>query len=417
MAPCRPVSYTHLIWQLQLPTPVNSSSSSSSTSSASVSIPEYSIPSTINTISTSTTPRSSAHQHLLPSRQLHVIDTSIRNIPITKQKRKKPTKIPNTTSSIVEWRKKLGISSNNNNNNHVLTNIDITDTEGLSIDTELSSSNFITNPPPPPPTQILRQHSQSSPPSYPNTSSNLTLEQVIDQIPTEYKQSPTKNKMGPTLMMNNNGISENQTQDHIIPSTPPVPPFFPHSSNRSPISTSVSMSTLDKYLNNADINKNRKLAKDSVINITNESVLKQDYVYIYTIPFKADGPAMCLDSYSQIDNDLITSLVSKYKTSLKSVNTLPCILMLGKNGDLSYVKNNSPTSPTASKNSELMVNVADSDLSMYDFEFDELARKGFLILERYRKKLWFISLPSIPILSSISPPSQTLVSIFSHPHS
>lgn len=46
-------------------------------------------------------------QNILPTRQLHVIDTPARSIQITKQKRKKPTKISNTTSSIVVWRKGL----------------------------------------------------------------------------------------------------------------------------------------------------------------------------------------------------------------------------------------------------------------------------------------------------------------------
>ena len=51
------------------------------------------------------------NKHMISNRQLHVIETPIKNITIAKQKRKKPAKISNTTSSIVEWRKKLGISA------------------------------------------------------------------------------------------------------------------------------------------------------------------------------------------------------------------------------------------------------------------------------------------------------------------
>lgn len=43
------------------------------------------------------------------NKQLHVIDTTIKNIPIQPRKRK-PMKVAQTTSSIVEWRKTLGLS-------------------------------------------------------------------------------------------------------------------------------------------------------------------------------------------------------------------------------------------------------------------------------------------------------------------
>ena len=134
---------------------------------------------------------------------------------------------------------------------------------------------------------------------------------------------------------------------------------------------------------------------------TDIHILKQDYVFIYGIPYEHEGPAMSLNSYNKIDNDLITSLVSQHKEELKISELFLQLLTLKKNGMLSYKNTDMEENESRQNEEHQMANIEDTDLSMYDFEFNELTRKGFLILEKYKKKLWFISLPSYSLLSKI----------------
>lgn len=233
-------------------------------------------------------------QVMLPNRQLHVIDTPVRNIPITKQKKKKPTKVSNTTSSIVEWRKRLGISVND---------------------------------------PVLKQDT-------------CTLSQSASK---SRPGSPALTKPKASLPRLNIGDS-NGTH-----STPP--------NSASPIDMP------DNRISN------ELLTQDSL-------VLKQGCVNIFEIPYQADGPEMSLKTYSKVDNELITQLVLRHDKALKS--RPPSFLTLFKDGTLSYRSDSS---------SKHIVNIGDPNLSMYDFDFNEQKRTGFLILEKYRIKIWFISIP------------------------
>lgn len=301
--------------------------------------------------------------HMMPNRQLHVIDTPIRNIPITKQKKKKPAKVSNTTSSIVEWRKKLGISSND---------------------------------------AIIIPNSKSSPSEH------------IPSIPTQQRPelppqqiSPT-NGMIPPLLVNPQQLPRSQ-----INATLPLVYAPPHSGSISvPVTTVNPQSAPSQLSSNTNVAVsplgNQATPQGSkpfaIVNTNGNSsqqkynslVLKQDCVNIFEIPYRLNGPEMSLRSYNKIDNDIITELVLQHKTELRSPNqsTSPSVLTLFKDGTLSY-KNGS--------SSRHIVNIGDTDLSMYDFEFYEKKSKGFLILEKYKYKIWFVSLPTKPFSAPPGP--------------
>ncbi|QLL30799.1 hypothetical protein HG536_0A06140 [Torulaspora globosa] len=240
-------------------------------------------------------------QMVLCNRQLHVIDTPLRNIPVTKQKKKKPAKISNTTSSIVEWRKRLGISV----------------------------SDSLVQP-------------EITPPSQPVAASRAS--------------SPAFGKPTPSLPRVNTRNANGTTKGKI--STPP--------SSASPIDMPDN-SIGDEIL-----------AQDSL-------VLKKGCVNIFEIPYRLDGPDMSLKTYSKVDNELITQLVLRHELELKS--RAPSFLTLFKDGTLSYRSDSS---------SKHIINIGDPNLSMYDFDFNEKERTGFLILEKYKVKIWFISIPDRP---------------------
>lgn len=247
-------------------------------------------------------------QMMIPNRQLHVIDTPLRNIPITKQKKKKPAKVSNTTSSIVEWRKRLGISVGD-----PLVQQDVPP-QSQPVNTRPASPALGKPPPGKPP---------------------------LGKPPLG---KPTKSLPQLNIRTTNGNTS-----------TPP--------SRASPI---------DMPSNSIG---NEILAQDSL-------VLKQGCVNIFEIPYRSDGPEMSLQTYSKVDNELITKLVLRHDTELKSQT--PSFLTLFKDGTLSY------RSDSTSKH---IVNIGDPNLSMYDFDFNEQKRTGFLILEKYRVKIWFISIP------------------------
>lgn len=259
-------------------------------------------------------PRSS--HHMIANRQLHVIDTPIRNIPITKQKKRKPVKISNTTSSIVEWRKKLGISAG-----------DPLATPESSIQMHTPPINRPSSP------AFIQPALRSAPASQP------------PRIP----MSPARNSSSslPRLAIDtNNGANG-------MPSNKSSPIDMP--------SNGVSKAIA---------------AQDSF-------AMKQDCVVIFEIPFRLQGPEMSLTGYSRVDNDLITKLVQEHDTQLRSPP--PSIMTLFKDGTLSY---------RAESSSRHIINISDPNLSMYDFDFNQEKGNGFLILERYRTKIWFVSIPS-----------------------
>lgn len=93
---------------------------------------------------------------------------------------------------------------------------------------------------------------------------------------------------------------------------------------------------------------------------------------------------MSLQSYKRVDNELITQLVGEHKSELRPSGAILSLLTLYKNGTLQYKQKQSV---------HQMANIGDTSLSMYDYEFYDKQARGFLILEKYHCKLWFISLP------------------------
>lgn len=114
-------------------------------------------------------------------------------------------------------------------------------------------------------------------------------------------------------------------------------------------------------------------------------IVKQDSMHIFEIPFNNSGPDISLQSYKRVDNDLIRKLVTDHKSELRPKDQQPSLLTLLKDGTLQYRQRDAGVC--------YMANVGDNSLSMYDFEFYESQGRGFLILEKYHHKIWFVSLP------------------------
>ncbi|SCV05625.1 LANO_0H11606g1_1 [Lachancea nothofagi CBS 11611] len=118
------------------------------------------------------------------------------------------------------------------------------------------------------------------------------------------------------------------------------------------------------------------------IAIASTPLIKRDIVSILEIPFNASEGSISLNSYSNVHDSIITEFVARNKSAILE-RSLNCIMALDVKGQLS---SQGPRQPVRN-----MVSVSDPDLSMYDFEFDETNNSGFLILEKYKSKLWFLS--------------------------
>lgn len=329
---------------------------------------------------------SSSYHRMIPNRQLHVIDTPVKNITITKQKRKKPTKVSNTTSSIVEWRKKLGISTNMNNNKSqsvdMTTDIDNINNDLIMTD-RISSVNH--NPQPTTTNNILTNGNGYLPPQEIKKSNGLPY--------VKEASTPTRSNRNSSVTMSNNFIPPTKLSSSTTPSSRQS-----LSSSKPSTPTQTRMKTPSPPPQPLPVLKHQQkkspqVSKYSTPKLTTLNIFKQGYVYIHEIPYKLNGPGMSLTSYNKIDNDLITTFVADHHNGLRSSKCPLKTLILKKNGSLLY--NNNSTID----NEQFMVNIGDSELSVYDFEFDELEKTGFLILEKYKHKIWFISLPSKQVTS------------------
>ncbi|GAV52998.1 hypothetical protein ZYGR_0AI02800 [Zygosaccharomyces rouxii] len=132
-------------------------------------------------------------------------------------------------------------------------------------------------------------------------------------------------------------------------------------------------------------NGSTAVATTSSVRDLESGILKQDVVHIFEIPYNDSGPDISLQSYKRVDNDLIKKLVTDRKSELRPKDQQPSILTLSKDGTLQYKQRNLGV--------HHMANVGDVSLSMYDFEFYENHGRGFLILEKYHHKIWFVSIP------------------------
>ncbi|KAG0666417.1 hypothetical protein C6P45_000233 [Maudiozyma exigua] len=302
-------------------------------------------------------------QRMIPNKQLHVIDTQLKNITIAKQKKKKPMKISTNTNSIVEWRKKLGISLNPNNEKTPVTGLP---NNNLMFQ---SSAKQVQEPP----TKLNFYHQNLMPKSVPQQSHTPQFPVSHQQPMNIYGQVPMQQKP-----------QTNVKVDGIL--NPAV------NGKKSPESRAKSYSP--HAITSTDTCPSQPGSHGSPIKRITNHILKQDFIYICEIPFEAVGPELSIQSYNRIDNDLITDIVSKEGDFLKKTSTTPKLLTLTDTGHLMY-------SDDVGNNENPIVDVSDSGLSMYDFEFDETNRKGFLILEKYKEKLWFISLPPAIVVSQL----------------
>ncbi|SCU94278.1 LADA_0G07624g1_1 [Lachancea dasiensis] len=118
------------------------------------------------------------------------------------------------------------------------------------------------------------------------------------------------------------------------------------------------------------------------ISASSTPFLKRSLINIFEIPYRASQESISLGAFSNVQDTTIANFVAKNNTAIleRSSN---CILSLDVKGRLACQRPNQPVT--------YMVSVSDPDLSMYDFEFNELSRTGFLILEKYKSRLWFLS--------------------------
>lgn len=334
---------------------------------------------------------------LLSDRKLHVIDTPVRNIMITKQKKKKPTKT-NTTNSIVEWRKKLGISSSSGTTSSAppipglssggvpLTSIpDVAPNGGLR--------PFI-------PKQVTKTLGQINIENKAINESGVRSKPLNDgrsiQIANEDLNIPLQTNNLPLDSLPN-GTNSHLAQ--IVPSRK-VKPTIPDGMESPSIKQSKALysspkkKTFGKTFLESDKDRIQQIWKS--VDKNRKSIMKQDLVYIHEIPYDSNGPTMTSNSYNDLNNELITNLVSSYESALKTKDHVLRILTVHKDGTLSY------SNIQAEYDQKIMVNIGDSDLSMYDYEFDETSRSGFLILEKYQTKIWLITLPTYSKLTALA---------------
>ena len=325
---------------------------------------------------------SNLYHRMIPNRQLHIIDTPVKSIEITKQKKKKPTKVSNTTSSIVEWRKKLGISSTHVNNKSQIVDM-TTDIDNIGSDliiptqaaTKSNTNNNTIKVSSITKTNKVSSISQQKTIKNTNYINNIKNETTVVDSSITSRKVPTLNANPHNLTNNNNNNINNNS---IIINNLPIKTTIKHDTTHTPFPPQ---------------NPNNSL-KLSTAKLSKLNILKQGYINLHEIPYKQNGPGMSLISYNQIDNDSITTFVTSYQNDLKTASGNLNLLILKKNGSL-YHCNIQIINGVETKISEehFMVNISDSDLSVYDFEFDEVTKSGFLILEKYKESIWFISLP------------------------
>ncbi|CDO94256.1 unnamed protein product [Kluyveromyces dobzhanskii CBS 2104] len=261
-------------------------------------------------------PNSSSSSSIM-NKQLHVIDISIKNIPIQPRKRK-PMKVTQTTSSIVEWRKNLGLSP-------------VSGSVGVNGLPKPSKPHLPTrsNPNSPSRAQATKHYPKSIPANVP---------------PTEPPKLP---------------VTPVSPWDNIQPCSPVMLPA------KKPASVS---------------NGKRPLTPPA-----SPKILKQSWVKILEIPYVPSSKKIFSHSeYSFIDNKLITKFISSEKSYIAS-DSLLALLTLEPTGQFSYTPKGAST--------RHMISIVDQDLSIYDLEFNEAKKSGYLIFEKFKSKLWFIALP------------------------
>ena len=299
------------------------------------------------------------------SKQLHVINTPIRSIPIQPSK-KKPMKTAQTTSSIVEWRKNLGLAAMNPSiglNGLPKSNAGSPAKPG-------SNTAFAARP--------AANSQKSASPSGPKSA---TISAPPSAPPSASATASGKIKNGktkptPTLKTALPGGPVGSARTGVMPS--PVTPVSPVNS-RLPDNASLSPRFASHRANSTHLKKPPSTPSAS------PSALKQGWVKLLEIPYVASQrKTLSSTDYSFIDDRLIAKFISQQKSDIARESTLS-LMTLDSSGKLSYCSKNKPINN--------MVSIVDLDLSIYDSEFNETKNSGYLILEKYKSKIWFVTLP------------------------
>ncbi|AET39560.1 protein kinase PKH3 Ecym_4523 [Eremothecium cymbalariae DBVPG len=239
------------------------------------------------------------------------LDPPLNNIPVAIQRKKKHTKI-NTTSSIVQWRKMLGLNDSSINPKSPLG------TNGLPQPHTPTSAAVMMDPNP----KMSSIHRSPSKPVVRSGSSTVLR----------------------------NGLNPPRPEATAVPVVTPHKPL-----QKSPASCSTTI-------------------------VPPDNVMKQDWVEIYEMKYDPNVKNLTFDSFSEVNDSLIQKFIYGQSSELHSVSKL-CLLWVDNSGNLSYVYKNAvyPISY-----------IADPHLSVYNYQFTTAKNEGYLILEKYRQKLWVI---------------------------
>ncbi|AEY98061.1 FAFR377Cp [Eremothecium gossypii FDAG1] len=258
------------------------------------------------------------------SREL--LDTPIKNIPVVTQRNKKPTKM-NTTSSIVEWRKMLGLSGND-----------------LGIKATLGGNGLPIAPFTP--------------------TSGITPDNRGDNAVAPAK---TRDAFRP---MSSRVISSPHSKPSGRPAALPLP-----------LQTGTpSHNVVQQIVVNTPGRTETSSPYVSPTVPVRNAIWKQDLVQLHEIPYSAKYSGLTLAGFSQVSDTLIADLISHHANELRTLSRTG-ILSLDNTGYLSFIEQG---------RARPLSRIIDPDLSIYEYRLGHSTEDDFLILEKYKQSIWIV---------------------------
>ncbi|KAH3899464.1 uncharacterized protein SCODWIG_02396 [Saccharomycodes ludwigii] len=334
------------------------------------------------------------------------VNSNIKNLPI---KRKKPVKISNTTSSVVEWRRQLGIVPKDNNGHNGVGSNHTSPTKTNLADNNIFDMN-----------QHIAKSAALATMNINNTNSNIAMEmltkvstkpiiqaQAIPKPMSLYAGNSVNNSntnvgLGTPFTFDNNGTSNttpvivnNNTGSNKLMSSPNTYNTVVHSPLRIklPNSTKIAQKTASPTNTGAG-DSPLQIAKRGIINVV-EIPAKKEYVNNNDNKIDFDGYSMKLMDYNK-GGEILLDFINKNGNQIID-RSRRMILSIYKNGSISleYCSNDPKQFNNDNTNNgntkKIMGNVLDDDLSVYNYQGDD-DNINVLILEKNKYMIWIISL-------------------------
>ncbi|AGO11101.1 AaceriAFR377Cp [[Ashbya] aceris (nom. inval.)] len=258
------------------------------------------------------------------SRQL--LDTPIKNIPVVTQRNKKPTKM-SSTSSIVEWRKMLGLSGND-----------------LGIKATLGT-NGLPMAPLTPVSGMTSDSRSDTTPALPK--SRDAMHPVSSRAISSPPSKPSSRPVLPPLPLQPSTPSHNVAQQIVVDTPRRTQATSPYISPTVPL---------------------------------RNAIWKQDLVQLHEIPYTTKDSGLTLAGFSQVSDTLIANLISHHANELRTLSRTG-IFSLDSTGHLSFI-DQGRVRPLS--------RITDPDLSIYEYQLGHSTQDDFLILEKYRRTMWIV---------------------------